>query len=406
MTPSKKNIQDLAVFGGLPVFENPLHVGQLYMPDWEDFKKSFHGIFQRRYFANNGPLVREMDELFADHLGVRNAVCVTNGTVALMVATKALDLKGEVIVPAFTFPATVQSLYWAGLKPVFCDINPHTHNINAELAEPLINEQTCAILGVHLWGRACDPQGLQSLCDKHGLTLYFDAAHAIDCTCRGKKIGGFGWVESFSFHATKVVNGAEGGCLTTNDDELAGRIRTARNFHISETYSRVPLRINGKMSEAQAAMALLGLKGLPRNIKNNKMLYAIYRRRSAEWKGLRMVDTVGEEESNYQYCVFEVNPEATALTRDQLFSLLRAEKVLARRYFYPGVHRMKPYDSLFPEYHDTLPETDHLSAHLLQLPIGASVSSHQIEQISDLISCLLKHDAEIANYMSQKGTIV
>ena len=399
MTTSKKSVQQLAAFGGYPLFKAPLHVGQLYMPNWDDFEDTFRGIFKRHYFTNHGPLVHEMDERFAKHLGVRNAVCVTNGTVSLMVATQALNLRGEVIVPAFTFPATVQSLCWAGLTPVFCDVDPLTHNITSKLAEPLITERTSAILGTHLWGRACDPDGLQSLCDEYGLSLFFDAAHAIDCTYNGKKIGGFGRVESFSFHATKVLNGAEGGCLTTNDDALADRIRTARNFHVSETYARVPIRINGKMSEAQAAMALLGLKGLSKNIKKNKDLYRIYRQRSADWKGLRMVDTAGGEESNYQYCVFEVNPDATVLTRNQFFFILRAENVLARRYFYPGVHRMKPYDTLFPEYLTTLPVTDYLSSHLLQFPIGSGISSDQVEHLSDLISFLIKNDAEIAEQM-------
>ena len=144
-----------------------------------------------------------MDKRFADYLEVRNAICVTNGTVSLMVAAQALSLKGEVIVPAFTFPATVQSLYWAGLKPIFCDVDRQTHNINAELAKPLITDKTSAILGVHLWGRACDPSGLAALCKRRNLILFFDAAHGIGCTFQGKKIGGFGEVESFSFHATK-----------------------------------------------------------------------------------------------------------------------------------------------------------------------------------------------------------
>lgn len=403
MISFKKNVQNLAVFGGPKLFESPLHVGQLYMPEWDDFEDTFRGIFSRHYYTNHGPLVCEMDERFAAHLGVRNAVCVTNGTVSLMVAAQAMNLKGEVIVPAFTFPATVQALYWAGLKPVFCDVDPHTHNINAELAAPLITDRTSAILGVHLWGRACDPDGLQSLCDMHDLSLFFDAAHAIDCKFGNKKIGGFGRVESFSFHATKVLNGAEGGCLTTNDDDLAACIRTARNFHLSETYAKVPVRINGKMSEAQAAMVLLGLKGIDKNIANNKMLFEAYRQQAAAWKGLRMVDTTGGEESNYQYGVFEVVPEKTLLSRDQMFYLLRAENVLARRYFYPGAHRNKPYDTLFPEYLETLPTTDHLSTHLLQLPIGAGVSPEQVEKISDLISYVLKNDEAIAAHMSQTG---
>ena len=267
---TKRRLKDLALFGGTPAFTEPLQVDQLYLPRWSDFEEMCRGIFRRRYFANHGPLVRELDDRFAEHLGVRNAVSITNGTLSLMVAAKALDLSGQVIVPAFTFPATAQALSWAGLTPVFCDVDPTTHNLSVELVEPLINDQTCAVLGVHLWGRACNPYDLADLCDRHGLLLFFDAAHAINCTYDGRKIGGFGCVESFSFHATMMLNGAEGGCLTTNDDELANCIRTVKNFHESQSFAKVPLRINGKMSEAQAGMVLLGLKELPNNISRNR----------------------------------------------------------------------------------------------------------------------------------------
>jgi dTDP-4-amino-4,6-dideoxygalactose transaminase len=399
----KRRLKDLAAFGGNPAFAEPLHVGQLYLPEWSEFEETFRGIFRRRYFSNHGPLVRKLDDRLSEHLGVRNAVSVTNGTISLMVAAKALDLQGQVIVPAFTFPATAQALNWAGLTPVFCDVDPTTHNLTADLVEPLISDRTCAVLGVHLWGRACDPIDLQDICDRHGLMLFFDAAHAINCTYGGVMIGGFGRVESFSFHATKVVNGAEGGCLTTNDDELANRIRTVRNFHVSESFAKVPLRINGKMSEAQAAMALLGLSGLRSNITHNRSLYEIYRQRAEHWRGLRMVDIVKSESVNYQYCVFEMEPMSTTLNRDQLLHLLWAEQVMARRYFYPGLHRMAPYDRLYPEYRDTMPTTESLCARLLQLPIGASMTSELTERVSDLLDFILERDDEIVGRLEKTG---
>lgn len=398
---AKRRLKDLAAFGGTPAFTEPLHVGQLYLPEWSDFEEMFHGIFRRRYFSNHGPLVRELDDRLAQHLGVSNAVSVTNGTVSLMVAAKALDLCGEVIVPAFTFPATAQALNWAGLTPVFCDVDPTTHSLSVELVEPLISEQTCAVLGVHLWGCACDPNNLAGLCDRHDLVLFFDAAHAFDCTYDGRKIGGFGRVESFSFHATMMLNGAEGGCLTTNDDDLANRIRTVRNFHVSESFAKVPLRINGKMSEAQAAMALLCLKGQPSNIFRNRSLYEKYRQRAGNWRSLRMVDIEKGESTNYQYCVFEMEHSAATLKRDQLLNLLRAEKVLARRYFNPGLHRMAPYNSLYPQYRDKLPTTDSLCARLLQLPIGVSMTLELVERVSDLLDFILEHEDEIVERLKK-----
>lgn len=395
-----RRVEDLGAFGGAPAFAEPLPVGQLYVPDWDKAEAVFREIFRRRYFTNHGPLVRELDKRLAAYLEVGHAVCVTNGTVALMVALKALDLRGEVIVPAFTFPATVQSLTWAGLTPVFCDVDPATHNITADLAGPLVTDRTTAILGVHVWGRACDPDGLEALCAKRGLALLYDAAHGIDCTYRGRRIGGFGKVETFSFHATKVFSAAEGGCLTTNDDALADRIRAVRNFHLTEGKANVSLRINGKMTEAQAAMGLLALDDLPRNVAHNSSIWNVYRKRAADWRGVRFVDTAGGERSNFQYAVLEVDPANCPLQRDTLYRLLRTENVLARRYFMPGVHRTPPYCD---EFRGVLPVTDSLCARLLQLPVGAAVTTDSASTICDLVQFYLENSEEIIQRMRQAG---
>ena len=394
-----RRLDDLACFGAPPAWAAPLPVGQVYLPEWSAFENAFRGIFARRHFTNHGPLVRELDARFAEHLGVRHAICVTNATVGLMVAAKALDLRGKVIVPAFTFPATVQALTWAGLTPTFCDVDPDTHTISADLAEPLVDDDTSGILGVHLWGRACDPDRLTRLCDRKDLALFFDAAHAIGCTHGGKAIGGLGRVEVFSFHATKILNGAEGGCLTTDDDELASRIRTVRNFHLSESFAPVALRINGKMSEAQAAMALLGLSGLEANIARNRDLHDLYRLRAQHWPGLRLIEPHAGEAGNYQYCVIEVTNDCP-LGRDDLFRLLRAENVLARRYFHPGAHRIPPYSTQFPVPPGTLPATERLCATLLQLPQGASVDMGDVERICDLLDFSIAHGTAIAERLA------
>lgn len=387
-------LEDLAFYGAQPEWPTPLPVGQVYLPSWERFETAFNGIFERRHFTNHGPLVRELDARFAAHLGVRHAISVTNATVALMVAAKALNLSGKVIIPAFTFPATAQAMTWAGLTPVFCDVDPHTHTLSAALVEPLITDDTSAVLGVHLWGRACDPDGLGELCARKNIVLFYDAAHAIDCTHHGKSIGGLGRLEVFSFHATKIINGAEGGCLTTNDDDVANCIRTVRNFHVSESFAPVPLRINGKMSEAQAAMALLGLESLPEYIAHNRSLYNRYQRRTSTWPHLSLVEPVAGERNNYQYCVLRVSDDSI-LRRDMLFSLLRAENVLARRYFQPGLHRTPPYGS-FSSPSANLPVTDTLCSSLLQLPQGAAVTLEDVDRICDLIDFCLQHGDAIA----------
>ncbi|HXV00335.1 MAG TPA: aminotransferase class I/II-fold pyridoxal phosphate-dependent enzyme [Caulobacteraceae bacterium] len=390
----KASVGDLALFGGVPEFATPLHVGQLNLPPFEDFEASFRDIFRRRFFTNHGPLVRTLDERLARRLGVRHAICVANGTVALMVACAALDLRDEVIVPAFTFPATVQALSWAGLTAVFCDVDPYAQTITAELVEPLITERTSAVLGVHLWGRACDPDRLLDLCRRYDLKLLFDAAHAIDCTFGGRLVGGFGDLEVFSFHATKILGSAEGGALTTNDDELAARIRTARNFHGAETFAEVALRINGKMSEAQAAMGLLALDHLDEWGARNRELYHRHQQRAGSLSGVSFLDHAGAERSNYQYCVIGLDA-ALDLSRDELRQILEAEGIHARRYFFPGMHRTPPYGDMSADPDRPLPVTDRLCALTLQLPLGSGMDTRQVNRIWEVIEFCLGHGRDV-----------
>ena len=398
----KASIAELAIFSGTPAFNQPLHVGQLNLPPFAEFEATFKGIFERRYFTNHGPLVQELDAKLAARLGVRHAVSVSNATIALMVACKALNLKGEVIVPAFTFAASVQILTWAGLTPVFCDVDPETQMITAVRAEKLITPKTSAVLAVHLWGRACDPKNLADLCRQRNLKLIFDSAHAIGCTFEGRNIGGFGDVEVFSFHATKVLGATEGGALTTNDDDLAGQIRTVRNFHSSQTYGEVPVRINGKMTEAQAGFALLGLAHLDEWIERNRKLYQRHQERAGATPGVRFVDHAYGERSNYQYCVVAVDPQL-GVTRDEMRQILEAENIWARRYFYPGMHRTAPYGAPGGKSNVNLPVTDMLCTQLLQLPLGSGMTNDDVDRIWDIVELCTRHPEEIRKRLDSRS---
>ncbi|WP_316896574.1 aminotransferase class I/II-fold pyridoxal phosphate-dependent enzyme [Pseudodesulfovibrio indicus] len=388
---AKRRIDDLGRFGGEPFFGAPLHVGQLNFPEWDRFRTGMQGIFDRRFFTNHGPKVRELEERLADHLGVRHAVCMTNGTLALMVAARALELTGSVAVPAFTFIATVQALSWAGLDPVFCDVAPDTHNISARTVRKAMTDEVSAILGVHLWGRPCPVDELSALASERGMRLFFDAAHAVGCSLGGQMIGGFGDVEVFSMHATKVLNSAEGGFATTDDDGLADALRTVRNFHSAETFIKAPLRINAKMSEAQAVMGLLSLEDLPRNCRRNAQLHALYRELLCCLPGLDVVAFDEGEANNHQYLIVDVDADKAGLSRDDIVLLLEGERVLARRYFTPGVHRCPPYRDNFPQYSDALPVTDRLSERLLQLPLGEGITGEDVEGICGLIRFFIEN---------------
>lgn len=375
-----------ALFGLSPTFDKALPIGQLYFPSWERYETSFRGIFARQYYTEYGPLNQELEQKLQQFLGVKHAICVTNATIGLMMVADAMGLSGKVILPAFTFIASAQSLSWAGLEPVFCDVNLDTHQIDLDKIGALIDKDVSAIMGVHLWGGACDPKALAELAETHRLQLYFDAAHAFGCEVDGVCIGNFGRAEVFSFHATKILCATEGGCICTNDDELAARLRTMRSSAGAGNPVEVTKTVNGRMSEAQAAIALMSLEDFPVNQQNNQTLYRLYEAQLAPIPGLHLVKPTGVSFSNHQYVVCQVDEREFGLSRDLLIVLLKAENVIARRYFYPGLHRSIPYLQELPQFLESLPNSDSLSASCIQLPIGALVSTQSVERICDILS--------------------
>jgi dTDP-4-amino-4,6-dideoxygalactose transaminase len=375
-----------ALLGAPPLFGEPIPVGQLYFPSWERYVESFRGIFERQYYTNQGPLAQELEKRLEAFLGVKHAICVTNATIGLMMAADAMGLAGKVILPSFSYIASAHSLTWAGLEPVFCDVDPRTHQLDALKAEALIDGDVSAIMGVNLWGGACDIAALTTLAAARGVQLYFDSAHAFGCRVGGVSFGGFGRLEVFSFHATKILNATEGGCVTTNDDELAARLRNIRSSYGAVRPVEVVRTANARMSEAQAAVALMSLEDFDTNRERNEQLFDRYRTGLAGIPGIELVEPPGVSHTNYQYVVCRVDPPAFGLSRDALMTALRAENVLARRYFHPGIHRSIPYAEAPERETRALPVTDELCATCIQLPTGALVSPAAIDRICDFVS--------------------
>ena len=298
------------------------------------------GALDRRWLANDGPLVAEFERRVAELVEVEYCVATSSATVGLQLVARALGLSGEVVMPSFTFVGTAHSLAWLGVTPVFADIDPSTHNLDPAAAERALSSRTSAILGVHLWGRACEVDALEEIASRHGIPLVLDAAQALGCTYRGKPIGGSGRAEVFSFHATKVAGAGEGGAVTTSDPELARRVRLMRNFGFSGYDWVSSLGTNAKMHELSAAMGLTSLDSLEQFIAVNRYNHEQYAREFEDVEGLRIVPYPPGERQNYHYVVAEV---ASSSLRDDLIAALHAENVLARRYFAPGCHRMEPY---------------------------------------------------------------
>jgi dTDP-4-amino-4,6-dideoxygalactose transaminase len=375
-----------AILGAEPMYAKPIPIGQLYFPSWERYEASFRGIFERHYYTNNGPLLTELEDKLQQFLGVKHAICVSNATFGLMMAAEAMNLFGKVILPSFTFIASAQSLSWTGIEPVFCDVDPLTHQIAINKLDALIDDQVTGIMGVNLWGGACNPVALEQYAQKHGLKLYFDSAHAFGCVVGSTNVANFGSIEVFSFHATKILSATEGGCICTNDDDLAARLRTIRPSYGDNNPVDVTKVANARMSEAQAAIALLSLEDFSQNQHNNETLFRLYEEKLKNIPGIKLVKPAGVTFSNYQYLVCEVDENIFGLSRDSLITVLKAENVNARRYFYPGTHCSIGYLKNLPAYKDSLPVTDHLCATCIQLPVGAMVDCDAVNGICEIIA--------------------
>ena len=391
----KTTTSNLAIFGGAPLFSEPLHVGRPNIGDREKLLERFNDVLERRWLTNGGPCVQELERKIEAMLGVRHCIAMCNATIALEIASRALGLSGEVIIPSFTFIATAHALQWQEITPVFCDIDPLTHNLDPRQLEALITPHTTGILGVHVWGRACAVKELEQIARKHNLKLLYDAAHAFGCSHHGKMIGGFGEAEVFSFHATKFFNTLEGGAVVTNDDELASRIRFMTNFGFKYYDTVAYLGTNGKMNEISAAMGLTGLEHLDQFIAVNRQNYSLYQQLLSSLPGVKMVRYDEAERNNYQYVVLEIDEAETGISRDLINDILHAENILSRRYFYPGCHQMEPYVSRYPDAGSKLPETEKLTLKVLQLPTGTAVGEQEISRICELIRFLFDHSQEI-----------
>lgn len=397
--------QDLAIAGAEPAFSGMLHVGRPNVGDPEAFFERARGAFDRRWFSNNGPLVQSFEQRAAEYLGVRHFIAVCNATVALEIASRALGMTGEVIVPSFTFVATAHCLQWQQITPVFADIDPRTHCLDPNRVEQMITPRTSGILGVHVWGQPCAIEELQDIARLRNLRLLFDASHAFGCSHRGVRLGNFGDAEVFSFHATKFFNTFEGGAIATNDDELAKKIRLMKNFGFSGYDNVIYIGTNGKMHEISAAMGLTSLDSIDSFISTNRDHYHLYREELKDLEGISLFAYDESQDNNYQYIAVTVDSDTAALSRDEIVRVLHAENVLARRYFYPGCHRMMPYRDYFPHAGLLLPETERLSNSVMILPTGTSVSADDIRAIVSIIRTALGNAEAVRTFLEEPAAL-
>jgi dTDP-4-amino-4,6-dideoxygalactose transaminase len=375
----------LALLGAQPEFSDLLHVGRPNIGDRQALIARLNDVLDRRWLSNDGPMVKEFEQRISEFLGVKHCIAMCNATIALEIAIRALGLKDEVIVPSYTFVATAHALQWQEITPVFADIDPQTYNLDPVAIERLITPRTTGIIGVHVWGRPCDIDAIEAIARARKLTTMYDAAHAFGCSRQGKMVGRFGACEVLSFHATKFLNSFEGGAIVTNDDSLAEKLRLMRNFGFAGYDRVIYLGINGKMTEVCAAMGLTSLESMDSVLETNLCNYKAYCEGLDGLPGISVIRYDRSERNNYQYIVVEVDPALAPLNRDELVKVLHSENILARKYFWPGCHRMEPYTSRQPNAAVLLPETERIAASILLLPTGQAVNAETAQVICRII---------------------
>lgn len=370
-----------ALLGADPIFEDPVYITRALVPDRAEFDARVAAIFESNWFTNNGPLVRELQERLVAELGASFCVAFCNGTVALQAALRSLDLSGEVITTPFTFPATTHAIEWNGLTPVFCDIDPQTYNMDVGHAAELVSSQTCALLPVHVFGNPCDVEGVQALAETRGLKVVYDAAHAFGVSYKGQPIGLWGDLSVFSFHATKIFHTAEGGAVTGADPAHFERLALLRNFGIVNEEEVRGVGVNGKLSELHAAVGLAMFCPAEREGRSRKQLTSYYRQRLAEVEGLVFQRFNSETVPNHAYFTVEIDEADFGLSRDELHSALRAENIIARKYFSPLCSSNESYTHLPSARPEHLPNAQRLASRILCLPNHGGVTEEGADRI-------------------------
>jgi dTDP-4-amino-4,6-dideoxygalactose transaminase len=371
-------------------FEKPIYITRPPLPDREAVYRKIDEIWDSQWLTNVGQH-KEFETKLKQYLEVSNISLFCNGTLALQLACQALRLSGEVITTPFTFAATPHVLYWNRITPVFCDIDPHTFNLDPQRIESMITPNTTAILPVHVFGYPCDFESIREIADRYGLRVIYDAAHAFGVKVNGKNIGNFGDLSMFSFHATKIYHTFEGGALTFKDRSLRERLEFAKNFGFKGEENIVVPGINAKMNEFQAAMGLLMLDPFEEEIEKRKHLTMVYRERLSEVPGINFRTEIPKVKHNYYNFVITVDQDKFGQSRDNLYDNLKTYNIFTRKYFYPLCSQFqcyKQYPSSSPE---NLPVAEKITKQVLSLPLYSGLADEDIHKICDVIFSFRKY---------------
>jgi dTDP-4-amino-4,6-dideoxygalactose transaminase len=367
-------------------FPEPIFVSKPTMPDLGDYHRLLEQIWETKWLTNAGKFHQDFERRLGEYLGVEHICLFCNGTIALLVALHALRItSGEVITTPFTFPATVHVLYWNNIEPVFCDIDPHTFNLDPKRIEQLITPKTKAILPVHVFGTSCDVEAIQEIADRHGLHVIYDTAHAFGVKYKGRPVVDCGDISMLSFHATKLFSTAEGGALIVRSDVQRKRINFLKNFGIADEETVIGPGINGKMCEFQAAFGLLQLDMVEKEIADRRELARVYRHELKGLDGISYLADIPDMKHNYSYFPILIDGDQYGMDRNELSDRLKLFNIFPRKYFYPLCSHYSCYSALPSARPENVPVAERVAQQILCLPIYGTLDLSAAKTICDIL---------------------
>ncbi len=389
-----------ALLGGHPSFPEKLPFMRPTMPPWDAVADAVQESYGSGMLTKGANLA-QFEEKLAQGLGVKHAVGVSSCTAGLMLVYKCLGLSGEVLVPSFTFMATVHPLVWQGITPVFVDIDPESWNVDPAAIEAHITPRTSAIVAVHVFGNPAAVELLETIAQRHGLPLIFDAAHGFGALHQGRPVGGNGVAEVFSASPTKLLVTGEGGVVATNDDALARQLRIAREYGNDGTYDSILPGINARMQEFSAILGLHGLDILDESAERRNQLAAEYQAQLQDLPGISFQAVRPGDRSSYKDYTIRIDPNAFGMDRDALQAALAAEGIDTRLYYVPPVHQHTTYRELVAAQKPHLPVTERVASQVLSLPMFSHMDSQSVARVSQAIRRIHEHASQIRERVVQ-----
>lgn len=366
--------------------DKPITVTSPLLPPLEEFIPYLQEIWDSKWITNGGKMHRQLEKELAEYLGVEYISLFTNGTLPLITALQALDIReGEVITTPYSFVATTHAIWWNGLKPVFVDVDPKTGNLDPDKIEAAITPNTKAILPVHVYGNPCDVDRIQEIADKYGLKVIYDAAHAFGVQLNGNSILKHGDISTLSFHATKTYTTIEGGALVCHSAEMKQKIDHLKNFGFEDETVVVGPGINSKMDEVRAAFGLLNLKHVDNAIEKRRFVVKQYREALRQVDGISFFDDILGVKHNYSYFPIFIDAERYGMTRDELYLKMKENNILGRRYFYPLISEFNPYKAYPSAFPENLPNAKKMADAVICLPLHPSLSEEEVTRVLNII---------------------